>query len=363
MKVYGCKISYYTGKLETYLRYRSTAYEYSPTVGNEAKLKAGAGAVQMPVVELDDGRWMSDSTPVIAWLETQQKAPTIYPDNAALNFAALMIEDYADEWLWRSAMHYRWSYRRSRQYAAQALYEDLVRGRRPIPRIIAINILKLRQYFGFVRGDGVNAKSRNHADDTYLKSLDLLQAILERRPYILGDTPTIADFGLMGPMFRHFSMDPTPAEIMRTRAPAVYEWVARMWNSKASSDAPRLIDGIDDVLADLLTEVCETNLSQHRQNANAYTKGLKRYDQIIQTAQYDRVPTSRYRVWCLEELRRLWAELDGRSREQLKSVLPTGEAVAALWDEAWFESSNYDQAREAPFNRAINVFSSGVPPR
>ena len=32
---------------------------------------------------------------------------TIYPADPMLRFAALLIEDYADEWLWRPAMHYR----------------------------------------------------------------------------------------------------------------------------------------------------------------------------------------------------------------------------------------------------------------
>ncbi len=49
MRVYGCKISYYTGKLGSYLRYRSIDYESLPTVGNEKRLRQGAGAVQMPV--------------------------------------------------------------------------------------------------------------------------------------------------------------------------------------------------------------------------------------------------------------------------------------------------------------------------
>ena len=109
MHIYGSKISYYTGKLETYLRYRGIQYDFLPTVGSEKKLRAGAGTVQMPVVQLDDGRWMTDSTPMIAWLESEQHAPSIYPDNPALGFLALLIEDYADEWRGRPARHDRWS--------------------------------------------------------------------------------------------------------------------------------------------------------------------------------------------------------------------------------------------------------------
>ena len=79
IQVYGCRISYYTGKLETYLRFRKIPYEQLPTEPHARRIRAGAGAVQMPVVELEDGRWLSDSTPIIAWYEGRQEAPSIYP--------------------------------------------------------------------------------------------------------------------------------------------------------------------------------------------------------------------------------------------------------------------------------------------
>merc|ERR1712000_627652 len=66
----------------------------------------------------------------------------------------------------------------------------------------------------------------------YLGLLDVMEAILKRQPFIMGERPTIADFGLAGPFFRHFSSDPTPRKIMQQRAPAVFEWVARLWNAK-----------------------------------------------------------------------------------------------------------------------------------
>ena len=124
MHIYGSKISYYTGKLESYLRYRDIPYDFSPTVGSEKKLLAGAGTVQMPVVQLDDGRWMTDSTPMIAWLESEQNAPSVYPEDPALRFVALLLEDYADEWLWRPAMHYRWDYAEGAKLQARVLADE-----------------------------------------------------------------------------------------------------------------------------------------------------------------------------------------------------------------------------------------------
>lgn len=363
VQVYGSKISYYTGKFETYLRYRSIPYESYPTVAHSKKLIEGVGLVQMPVVRLADGRWMTDTTPMIAWMESQQEGPGIYPDDPVLNFLALLIEDYADEWLWRSAMHFRWTYRLSRQYAAAFLYEELIRGVLPMPRFYAVAYLKRRQRGSFVRGDGVNSlQTRAHADATYHAALDRMQAIFERRPFLLGETPTIADFGMMAPMLRHFGQDPTPAEIMRERAPAVYEWVARMWNARPSPAGPSLISEVDEPLSEFLREICETHLAQHRQNAAAFGEGKTRYDLTVQDCTYRNVPSSRYRVWCLEELRRHWAGLEAAAQQELRSILSSPEA-AILWDGTAFAASDYDTDRKAPFNRAINVFGRGVPPR
>ncbi|MGB1463646.1 MAG: glutathione S-transferase N-terminal domain-containing protein [Parvibaculales bacterium] len=364
LDVYGCNISYYTGKLEAYLRYRSIPYQSLPTVGNEKKLLAGAGVVQMPVVQIDDGRWMTDTTPMLAWLDGHYEDGhyengTIYPADPMLRFVALLIEDYADEWLWRPAMHYRWSYRLGRVSAAEAIYTDIVEGNRAIPRWLAIRLIKARQLGGFVKGDGVTRQTLAHTEQTYFTALDRLQNIFERRPFVLGATPSIADYGLMGPMLRHFSQDPVPAEIMRARAPAVFEWVARMWNAKATNAAPQFIDKADDALAALLGEACDTNLVQHAYNAQAFTAGAGRYDMRVQETDYKRIPTSRYRVWCLENLRRAWAALDAESQNALKAVLPPSAAI--LWQATDVAPSDYDSANDAPFNRGINVYGKGVP--
>jgi len=367
MKVYGSKHSYYTGKLEAYLRYRGLGYELLPTYGSLREVLAGAGTTQMPAARLDDGRWMTDSTPMLAWLDAQQGAPSIYPTSPLLRFVALLVEDYADEWLWRPAMHYRWSYVRDRWLLGGSLADEQaahVRG----PRTLKQVRIARRQLMGFVRGDGVTRDTWDHVEQGYLRALDALERIFATRPFVLGDTPTIADFGLMGPMFRHFSIDPTPAEIMRARAPGVYEWVARVWNARVHEQRdeqrderePTLIDAVDAPLADLLQEACETHLAQLHENARAYAADLGRYDQEIQGCRYVRVPSSRYRVWCLEELRREWQALDAPTQEALLEHLPSPHADVLQGDPPP-RASEYDLERQAPFNRGINVYGTGVP--
>ena len=129
MIVYGAKISYFTGKFETYLRYREIPYEYRPLDSHlyRSVIPKRLGATQYPSVELDDGRWMSDTTPMIAWLDETRPEPPVIPADPVQRYLALLVEDYADEWLWRPAMHYRWSYAPDRQLAGTRLAEEIVR--------------------------------------------------------------------------------------------------------------------------------------------------------------------------------------------------------------------------------------------
>ena len=140
------------------------------------------------------------------------------PDDPVVGFIARLIEDYADEWLWRSAMHYRWSYPYSRELISNILVDEIgvpVRA----PRFIVRRMIRRRQVKFFTKKDGVTAATLDHVEQGYFQALDGMSRILQQRPYMLGTKPSLADFGLMAPMFRHFSQDPDPEEIMRTRAP------------------------------------------------------------------------------------------------------------------------------------------------
>jgi glutathione S-transferase len=359
IRVYGSRISYYAGKLEAYLRYRGIEYELLSMMDHAPEILAGAGAVQSPVVQLEDGRWMSDSTPMLAWFEAQRQGASIYPESPGTCFLALLLEDHADEWLWRPAMHYRWSYRQDREHASGVLADELLSGARR-PRFAKRWGVARRQLGGFVSRDGVNAATREHVEQTALAAFDALDAILAKRPFLLGERPTVADFGFVGPMFRHFAQDPTPAELMRQRAPRVYTWVARMWEARPQPDEAEILSEVDAPLAELLREVCETHLVQLRENARAYAEGASHFAQEVQGCRYERLPVSRYRVWCLEELRRHWQALDGTTQRVLRAHLPEPGATV-LWSHEPVAQSGYDPEHQTPFNRAINVFGTGVP--
>lgn len=363
MRIYGSKVSYFTGKLESYLRYKGIEHELLGLPKHEREIKAQLGSTQMPAVQLDDGRWMSDTTPILLYLEEQYPDRSILPGDPVLLFVAHLIEDYADEWLWRPAMHYRWTYRHDRELLSSKITDELL-GHIPLPRFLKRRMVALRQRTGFVIGDGVSKSTQAHVEQGYFRALENMSRMLEHRPYLLGRSPSIADFGLMGPMLRHFGQDPTPAELMRERAPRVYEWVARLWNETGGGpDAAAERRGVEAVPEDtlpMLREICETHLRQLSLNADAFSAGQTRFEGVIQGCTYRSLPVSRYRVWCLERLRERYEGLGDEDRGRVKSLLPFPEAEI-LWNEKLTLRSGYDEKREAPFNRAINVYGKGYP--
>jgi glutathione S-transferase len=189
-----------------------------------------------------------------------------------------LVEDYADEWLWRPAMHYRWSYPETARLMSAWLAEHA--RDRIAPEWLKRRFWRQRQFGTFVRGDGVDASTRAAVEATYLDTLDALEAVFGRRPFVLGERPTEADFGFFASLFRHFFSDPAPARIMRERAPGVQEWVARMWNLRperfASLPLPeRVPDDLGALFDAIARATCPISKRTRRLRARREARALR----------------------------------------------------------------------------------------
>lgn len=326
--VYGTTCSYYTGKIEAYLRAKGIAYRLEPfSDSNLRRCARYTGVMQIPQVECPDGTWLVDTTLIIDHFETRLPQPALRPAVPAVAFVSLLLEDYADEWLWRPAMHYRWSFAETAHLMSAWLAEHLAERR--VPMWLKRQFWLRRQYGTFVKGDGVSPETRAAVEASYLETLDALERIFRARPYVLGERPTDADFGFFASMFRHFFSDPAPARVMRERAPGVHEWVARMWNARperfASAPLPASVPA--DV-APLLEAVRSVYLPYLDANARAYAEGRARVRYQVQGVTFDE-PVKPYRVWCRDRLRRRLVELDVRGLEALQPLLGR-ETLAGL---------------------------------
>lgn len=348
MKVYGLDLSYFTGKFEAFVRYREIPHERVELSSVSFRMVGRkTGLAQMPAVELPDGRWMSDSTPMIEWLDGAWPGPKVLPADPVQLFVSRLVEDYADEWLWRPALHYRWSYQpdarlMSHRIAAEMLHDV------PGPLWLRRWFVYRRQLRRYIHGDGVTAATRAHVESIYLRNLEWLDAIFAARPYLLGGRPTLADFGFFASMFRHFGLDPTPARLMRDRAPNVYEWVARMWNAKASriGDEP-LVSGIPEDWQPILSDIGRCYLPYLDANARAFASGRKSFEVDIEDCRYS-LPVHAYRVWCLERLQKLFRALPEESAGEVRALLERAGALAPFLAAAEARSG-FDPDGRAPF--------------
>jgi len=352
LRVFGPDVSYFTGKLEAYLRYKEIPYERVP--GNPfATLARETGVGQVPGVQLADGRWMTDTTPMISWLESQFPEPYVIPRDPLQAFFGLLLEDYGDEWLWRPAMHYRWYYRTDAAHLSRRLADEIAY-ETPAPGFLKRFLIRTRQRHFFTRGDGVTEATRPHVERVYLETLEQLRTILTCRPFLLGEVPTIADFGFFGSMFRHFGTDPTAATIMRDTASEVYSWVARCWDARASRTRGALEIGIPEEWGPVLRSIGASYLPHLCANAEAWKAGARSFDVEIERVPYRKLRTSRYRVWCLEQLRRHYDALPAPVQSEARGLLEKHGCWEPLWRVSEIESG-VDPECNAPFAAGISM--------
>jgi hypothetical protein len=142
---------------------------------------------------------------------------------------------------------------------------------------------------------------------------------------------------------------------MRQRAPAVFAWVGRLWNARASACTGELVEGIPNDLLPLLQEISETHLPNLAANAIAWGEGKKQYAVTIQGTAYTDLPVSRYRCWCLEQLQAQFGDLPAASRDAVRTLLEDQGGWESLW-QVEEPRSDYDPQGQAPFAVGLKVY-------
>lgn len=316
MLVYKSNISYFSGKVEAYLHRKGIPHDVRDTgYFGFLEIERHTGVKKMPAIRLDDGRWLYDSTWMIRWLEEQHPTPAVRLDDPVQEFIAFLIEDYGDEWLWRPAMWWRWvppvAQRQVGRRIAREFFGPFFNG--PIGAWFAS-----RQRREWLYRDGVTPRTDAWVHRLYIDELETLNAVFARRPFVLGQRPTWADYGYLGSMFRHFSCDDEPSEVMRRRAPAVYTWVARMW---AGEDGPPDVGFDLSGLDGLFARIHGDYLPYLYANAQAHAARRKRFDVDGANATLRGTVTTTYRVHAWNALLAQWGQLSARQQAEVESLI------------------------------------------
>jgi glutathione S-transferase len=328
-RLHGLKLSYFTGKLEAYFRVKGVAFEFvGMDTADFRRCARETGIAQMPQVQAPDGRWLTDTTAIIAEFETGFAGPALSPRDPLTRFFSLLLEDLFDEWLWRPALYYRWAFAEDRILMSSQIARTMLRDV-PLPFSVRRRLILARQRRQYLRQDGITRQTAPAIEALYRDTLQMLEAIFRVRPFLMGARPVEADFGLMGPFLRHFSHDPTPAAILRETAPYTQAWVARVWAmTPDDAEAASLPERVPDDLQGLITMAARDYLPYLEANALAVIQSAPTVKYAQGGADWS-VPAAPYRAACLDALKAAYLALPDEARAAAHHKLGSG-AVAIL---------------------------------
>lgn len=229
--LYGWHLSYFTGKTLCYLHYKQVDYTLKAvnlfTLTRTIKKKTGAAV--MPVLKTPSGEWIQDTSEIIDYIESQHYNNPVTPNTPVQEFASMLLEAWGDEWWVPIAMHTRWNYPEN-----YALFEHdagkalLPWAPRFLQRMAAQRPAKmLRGMLPFV---GIVPEQFSTMNEWTVQMLDSLDAHFKAFPFLLGERPSLGDFGLVGTMYGHLGRDPWPKRELIEPRKHLNAWLERMKN-------------------------------------------------------------------------------------------------------------------------------------
>lgn len=226
---WGTPHSLYTGKIRSYLIKKGVAYDEvmasDPQFVGDIIRQVGLKVI--PVMQSPDGEIIQDTTAMIDHIESRVATPSFVPTGPVQRIVADLIDAFGSNYLMPIAMHYRWSYREQQEHFLCNEFARAVPAPSYRDRMEKAGKLMSR-FADFLPNLGVTPQVIPAMEESYKELLALLETHFQNYPYFLGGCPSVADFGMMAPLYAHLARDPVPAFLMKTTAPSVFRWTERM---------------------------------------------------------------------------------------------------------------------------------------
>ena len=318
----------YSMKVRAAMRYRRLPHDWvqlgtpgAPDALSKVKVPV------IPVLQLPDGRWINDSTPMLRELERLHPGVrSIVPDDPAQAFLALLLEDMADEWGTKAMFLYRWLRERDQRQMSEWLAFDRLAGEGRDAILGHAARFRDRQV-GRMALVGCTPANAPLVEASADRIMALLDAHVTGERYLFGARPSIADFGWLGQLSQ-LAVDPTPAERMRERFPFLLRWLMQLDDASGVQGAWRAPDApTPPAIAGLLTIAAEVYLPFLEANAAALAEGRETFRFTAWGMGYEQ-GTFRYQARCLAELREAYRTLPVAVRGRVDADLPAAAREA-----------------------------------
>lgn len=336
LRFIGGTASPYTQKMLALLRYRrinaAVLWGQPDAVCKELGVTPPR-PILMPTFLFEDAdgvKAVTDTTPIIRRLETQDKARSVIPEDAALAFIDYLIEDFADEWVTKYMFHYRWYPEADADNASTLL---------PLGFDVTMPSQQLegfKAYFGERQINrlyvvGSNDITAPIIDASFERFLAAMQAHLANQPFMLGARPGAGDFGLFGQLTQLVGFDPTPRAMVHQHAPRAVAWVDSTRDLSGLEPAPAQwtkLEDQPDSLKGLLAEIGRVYAPAQLANAAAIESGAENWQCEIDGAPWTQ-PTFAYQAKCLKWTRDEYAGLSDTDRARVDDYLK-GTGIEAM---------------------------------
>ena len=326
VKFKGAPGSPYTRKMMALLRYRRIPYSFlvgDEMVGAEMpKPKVGLLPTFYLKDESGDYEAVVDSTPLIRRFETEVEPRSVIPNDPVMAFINYLLEDYGDEWLTKAMFHYRWYYE-----------DDIEQGGNILPRWRNLQAPEsmLQKAGELVRERqisrlyvvGSNDITAPVIEDSYKRFLGIMDRLLQRQKFLLGQRPGSADFAIYGQLTQLCRFDPTPMKICLSVAPRVFAWTDVM--DDLSGQEPETEDWLSrqyakDVLSELLSELGRVYVPFQIANAEAMNEGKENFDTEIDGRSWQQ-PVFPYQAKCLQWIRQEYHSLNESEQKDVIEII------------------------------------------
>ncbi|EMD83397.1 glutathione S-transferase family protein [Pacificimonas flava] len=258
-RLYGLRPSFYTRKVAAMLTAMRLPHEdLLKSADIAAEIEAAVdGYRKFPVVETPEGDWLKDSTDIGLALDAAHPDRSILPDDPAMRAAALMLDDWIDEWLIRPVLHWRVTDEDNRRWTARHAVAGM--NGEPDPGEDsgpAYDHPGVGYAMTFFAGAGavnrVGADYENEVLDLLTRAADALSAHFEMRPFLLGTRISLPDFALYGMLEAGLLWEPAARAYVEPRWPALRAFKRRVEGVEAGEGVFDTADTAPPTLAALV---------------------------------------------------------------------------------------------------------------
>jgi glutathione S-transferase len=195
LELYHFELSQYSEKVRLILDYKGLEYkkiEVTPGIG-QLELFRLSGQREVPVLK-DGDTIVADSTEIAFYLERKYPEPSMIPSDPLQKGQCLLIEEWADESIGlKGRTAFVGALNQNQNFRTNVLPKTVPNFFKSLVGAVPSELLDL-----LGTGVGFGAEAVKDAHKSLKQDLEALCLILEQRPYLVADRPTIADLAVAG---------------------------------------------------------------------------------------------------------------------------------------------------------------------